>query len=293
MENSVSKQAYLIIAHKDDLVFRTLLAMLDDVRNDIFIHMDVKNTMYNPAAIEKSVSHSCIIHTERTNVAWGGYSQINAEMILLRVATQHGRYNHYHLLSGSDLPIKSQDFIYSFFMEHDGVEFVRFEKMDFQYESRIQYYHLFQENIGRTDNLFLRGMNLIFLKVQKLLGIKRNKNINFQKGTNWFSITDDLARYVVSKSEWIENTFKNSFCCDEVFLQTLIVNSDFKDRLYHKEFDNNTRSIMRLIDWNRGKPYTFRISDKDELISSDMIFARKFDLSIDSDIIEFLERKFT
>lgn len=36
------KQAYLIIAHKDDLTFRTLISMLDNENNDIFIHMDKK-----------------------------------------------------------------------------------------------------------------------------------------------------------------------------------------------------------------------------------------------------------
>ena len=37
------KQAYLIIAHKDDLTFRTLISMLDNENNDIFIHMDKKS----------------------------------------------------------------------------------------------------------------------------------------------------------------------------------------------------------------------------------------------------------
>lgn len=43
------RQAYLIMAHKDDLVFRTLLRMIDDPRNDIFVHMDVKNKEYDEA----------------------------------------------------------------------------------------------------------------------------------------------------------------------------------------------------------------------------------------------------
>ena len=45
--NNNLKQAYLIMAHKDDFVFRTLLRMLDDSRNDIFIHMDAKNKDYD------------------------------------------------------------------------------------------------------------------------------------------------------------------------------------------------------------------------------------------------------
>ena len=36
----MNKHAYLIIAHNEPEVLRTLLAMLDDVRNDIFVHID-------------------------------------------------------------------------------------------------------------------------------------------------------------------------------------------------------------------------------------------------------------
>lgn len=77
------KQAYLIIAHKDDLTFRTLISMLDNENNDIFIHMDKKSKNYDEESIEKMAKKSIIYHTERSNVAWGGYSLVNAEMILL------------------------------------------------------------------------------------------------------------------------------------------------------------------------------------------------------------------
>ena len=42
---------------------------------------------------------------------------------------------------------------------------------------------------------------------------------------------------------------------------------------------------MRKIDWIRGKPYIWRISDLDYLKSSSMLFARKFDYNIDKEII--------
>ena len=48
----------------------------------------------------------------------GGYSLVNAEMILLRKATEVGHYNHYHLLSGQDLPIQSQETIQKFFLKN-------------------------------------------------------------------------------------------------------------------------------------------------------------------------------
>ena len=83
----MKKHAYLVIAHKDDLTFRTLLQMLDDVRNDIYIHMDSKNTNYDCSRTEKMLHHSSVYHVARTGVTWGGYSQINAELTLLQEAT--------------------------------------------------------------------------------------------------------------------------------------------------------------------------------------------------------------
>ena len=54
--------------------------------------------------------------------------------------------------------------------------------------------------------------------------------------------------------------------------------------------DDDHHSIVRLIDWKRGAPYTFRYSDKEELIKSDMLFCRKFDEHIDSDIISAIKK---
>lgn len=56
------KHAYLVMAHKDDETLRTLLRTLDDPRNDIFIHMDAKNTGWDEnralASIDKAESFS-------------------------------------------------------------------------------------------------------------------------------------------------------------------------------------------------------------------------------------------
>ena len=41
------RQAYLIIAHRYDETFKTLLQMLDSDENDIFVHMDKKNKQFD------------------------------------------------------------------------------------------------------------------------------------------------------------------------------------------------------------------------------------------------------
>lgn len=131
----------------------------------------------------------------------------------------------------------------------------------------------------------------MLLALQKKIGVYRNKEIEFQKGTNWFSITNELANYVVQQEVCIQELFKNTLCCDEVFLQTIEHNSKFKENLYHKAYDNDLCAIQHEIDWTRGNPYIFRKSDFDELIASDMLFARKFNCTVDKEIIKMIQNR--
>lgn len=232
----------------------------------------------------------CITRKEQVFLG-GGYSLIHAELLLLKKAVSVGRYQHYHLLSGADLPLKSQDDIVAFFEENEGKEFIRFEKESFTYRNRVQYFYPFQEKAGRGKKKLWNSLNGIALKVQKAVRINRNKQIEFQKGTQWFSITDSLARYVVQQDKWIRSVFHSTLCCDEVFLQTIVNHSKFRDSLYHKDFDNDLNAIMRYIDWERGNPYVFTFADLEELLDSGMMFARKFDERVDSRIIAELANR--
>lgn len=87
------KQAYLIIAHKDDLTFRTLISMLDNENNDIFIHMDKKVKIMMKSQLKRWQKINYLSY-RKIKCCMGGYSLVNAEMILLRKATEVGHYNH-------------------------------------------------------------------------------------------------------------------------------------------------------------------------------------------------------
>lgn len=50
--------------------------------------------------------------------------------------------------------------------------------------------------------------------------------------------------------------------------------------------NNDHFACARLIDWNRGNPYVWHSDDYDLIKSSPCMFARKFDLNVDSEIIE-------
>lgn len=283
------KHAFLIIAHDQFELLKILIKMLDDERNDIFIHIDSKVKDFDFNEFLKLPQFSRIYFTDRISVTWGDFSQVKAELILLSKAVENendeNSYSYFHLLSGADLPIKTNDEIHKFFDENAGKEFIHFSSNEpsSSAQSRIRYYHIFR----KKRNLFYKILAQIALKVQKALGVNRLKknHLIVQKGTNWFSITHDFANYVVSKRNEIEKIFRYSYCCDEVFLQTMLVNSDFKNSLYMPDCNNDQLACARYIDWDRGNPYIFRTVDFEDLISSPAMFARKFSMETNKEIV--------
>lgn len=128
------------------------------------------------------------------------------------------------------------------------------------------------------------------MKFEKVIGVNRlkNKNIKLQKGNQWLSITSELAHYIISKEDDINKIFKLSYCCDEAFIQTIVENLKFKDNLFIPNSEGDHTACARLIDWDRGNPYVLRKEDYDLIMSSPCMFARKFDLTVDSEIIKML-----
>jgi core-2/I-Branching enzyme len=284
------KHAYLIMAHHQFELLTLLVSLLDDERNDIYIHIDSRSKSFLPETIVAAAKKSQIYFTRRIEVNWGSSSQILCELTLLEMATNNQHYDYYHLLTGQDLPIKSQNYIHEFFSQNRGKEFVRFQSDSFGYLDRVKYYW-FIDSLGRG----IKERHTLaheMVRVQRILGVSRVRpEMVFQKGTNRFSITDNLARYVISQKDLIQNSYRHTLCCDEVFLQTLIVNSSFVDNLYWRKFDDDIRSIMRLIRWKNGTPHTFTIEDLDDLMVSEMLFALKFDLDKDDAVVEQVRQR--
>ncbi|MFR5148688.1 MAG: beta-1,6-N-acetylglucosaminyltransferase [Ruminococcus sp.] len=70
-----------------------------------------------------------------------------------------------------------------------------------------------------------------------LLIVPRNTILQFYGGPVWFSITEGAAKWIVSKSDFIKKVFKNTYCCDEIFAQTVLMNSPFANNIY--KYSNN------------------------------------------------------
>ena len=72
-------------------------------------------------------------------------------------------------------------------------------------------------------------------------------------------------------------------------MQTMLVNSPFAANLYMPNCNNDQMACARLIDWERGHPYVFRMADYDEIMQSPAMFARKFSMQADSEIVKAIQ----
>lgn len=289
----MGKHAYMILAHNKMDQLALMLRALDDERNDFFLLLDSKLTNVDYDALRAEVRKGRLFFLpDRIDVRWGQYSQVLARMRLMKTATETGSYDYYHNISGQDLPLKTQDEIHAFFDSHRGWEFLSYNRPDrgAKYSHRCRYYYSFLKYIGRPKNAFQKIMIFTTARCQRIfLGVDRQKlnpDIVFMKGGAWFSITDAFARYCVSKADWVAEAFADTYCGDEMLMQTLLFNSPFKEKIYVPE--EGEKTSMRFTDWTRGKPYTFRAADYDELTRSKLLFARKFDIDMDREIVERL-----
>lgn len=290
------KHAFLIIAHNEYLVLSVLLSMLDDERNDIYLHIDKRAVDLYQKVKKLNIKNAGFYLIEPSiKVYWGDISQVKVEYLLFERALPNGPYAYYHLLSGTDLPIKSQDYIHDFFHQNAGKEFVGFwQDADHQrdLERKVFRYYFFTQRLKDKGSLLHKATALfrnIALGIQKVTYYRRKQTFEFKKGGQWVSITENAARQLLQYKDIMLSRMKYTLCPDEIFVQTILWNSPFRKSMYCVN-EPNTGS-MREIDWERGHPYVWQDTDYKILIDSDKIFARKFN-SVQIGIVHKIQKQY-
>ncbi len=266
------KHAYLIIAHNEPEILQLLLTSLDDERNDIYVHIDRKAS-FDAAILHtvKSILHILPFHMD---ARWGDFSLVEIELALFKEAYANGPYAYYHLLSGVDLPIKSQDYIHAYCVAHQGQEFIGIASHATQRELdwRSQHWFVFPRDF-KSGNLFKKIIRAVFARLQSLVHYRRTK-LEVKKGCQWCSVTNDFVGYLLRNVGLIRKTFSHTYCPDEMFIQTLCWNSDFRKHIYNAadEFEG----CKRYIKWIDGELMPLEISEVSAMVESNKWFARKF-----------------
>ncbi len=168
----MKKHAYLIMAYNNFEQLKKLIFLLDDVRNDIYIHIDVDSN-FPIEELKKIETQGSLFVIERISILWADYSQVEAELLLLKSATANYSYHYYHLLSGMDLPLKTQDEIHSFF-EDKNFEFIAVVPNEGRYQiNHVRYHYPLLKFKNFRKSKFLKRLERIFVLIQRLLNVNK------------------------------------------------------------------------------------------------------------------------
>lgn len=287
----MQKHAYLIMAHADMPLLQVLIGMLDDERNDIYLHADVKWKDFDPNALVANKATLRILPI-RLDGRWGHISLMNIEYALYDEASKYGEYYYYHLLSGADLPIKTQDYIHDFFSnaphipyisywDHPGDTYYKVSRYTFgmKYEKSLYRYPLFDRMVGFIKR---KTADILF----KIFG-ERVDSKSFYKGAQWSSLREEDVKMLIDQKQYVSKRLRYTRACDEIFAQTILARKYFEPN----GLDPYASKDMRLVNWKSSviSPDYFTIDDWQQIQSSDALFARKFSSSVDLEIVKMVQ----
>lgn len=275
--------AYLILAHKDPEQLARLVAALP-ANSPIMIHFDLRA---DPALFDLAVKRlgmrPKLQFVERFACHWGGFEIVQGMISLIRsLASCEINFDFATLLSGVDYPIKSNREVAAFLNQHRGEEFIKSFLLTApnRWSEHGGYYKIPNRVLCR--HLSYRS------RVVRLPGFRKMPGgLQPYGGSQWWTLSRDaiayIARFVDRRREFL-SFFRRSFIPDELFIQTVLSNSHFADRVAQDD--------LRFMIWDRpAPPYpaTLTLRDLDVLLASNKFFARKFDMHIDADILQALD----
>ncbi|WP_312338171.1 beta-1,6-N-acetylglucosaminyltransferase [Sphingobacterium sp.] len=287
------KIAYLILAHKNEQQLLLLMEMLLEGNNHLFIHIDAASdeTFSRVRAWGKTDDHIHILE-DSFAVKWGAFSFTLAIISLLNACQcSEIKFDFISTLSGQDLPLKSNEEIALFLSKNKTAQFVEYNSLPYNSWNgnggldRVNYFWLIDE-LGFNDAFR-------FVEQQKKESIVRiaPSTLTSHGGSCWFTITSDLLQYICEflEEHWeaIYSYFRYTFISDEILLQSIILNSPFREEV----INNN----LRYVDWSSGPefPKILTVDDCESLKKTKNHFARKFDTEVDSEVIEYIKNTFS
>lgn len=287
-------QAILITAYKNYDHLKELVNFFDG-RFSIYIHVDKKSTIHSNQLEDLSANSQVAYVSQKYTINWGGINHLKAILELTETAFADPRNTHFHLITGHDYPIVSLDHFCDFMETHRENDFMEYFTLPHSAwpeggMDRLSRYNIYDLIDGRT------GFNEIlikrFSKLQKAIGFKRSFAKNFPPlygGSTYWSLKREsfayIFRYMTDNPRFLDR-FKYSFCSEEIFFQTILLNSPLKNKVVN---DN-----LRFIVWeerNGNFPANLDCSDWDRMQASSALFARKFEFPVSEELLDKVKAK--
>lgn len=266
--------AYFILVHRLPNQFKRLFTAIYHPDNYYLIHIDKKATDEVSDEINLFLQNysNASVMTPIT-VTWGGYSMVQAELNGMRhLLSLNVKWDYFINLSGQDYPLKPQEYIQGILGSSNMRNYIKVLNQELERPdtlNRIKY--IFSE-----DDVNCEGK-----------GTRRRymSNTTAYIGGQWMILTRLCCEFICYSEEAkkFEEYYKNTLIPDESFFQTLLMNTSFKGTIV----SDDKRAIIWIPDGRiKLRPKTYTKADLFFLLSSSALFARKFDDSVDPDIVD-------
>jgi len=274
------KLAYLITAYKQPALFKRVFEAIYDPENHYLVHIDKKS----PAEVHGEIGSFLADYPnarlmESSNWVYGGYSAVEIQLRGMNELLALD-WDYFINLTGQDFPLKTQAEIKAFLADHPGRNFIQVRDQRREWpQSCFRIKWRFVELRGRVPLPPRKRVIPIPIPTRFMEGITP------YAGSTWFILSREFCQYV-SRDESIEkykSFYRHTYIPEEGFFQTIIMHSSFRETVVS---DNK-----RLIMWPGGRIHTFNAGDYSSLVESDAFFARKFDESINHEMLNRLTER--
>jgi hypothetical protein len=253
------KIAYLIVAHNNPMHLLRLIRALSSSSSSFFVHIDRKSNLDDFTNIN---GDNVYISQERIPDYWVDFSQVEATLVLLRMAlADQRRFDYFVLLSGTDYPLRSVPYIESFFERNEGKEFMNIVPMPCEAVGKpISRLTTYFPRPGYPISKIVKFVRQQLVKIGAL-PIERDyksylRNLVPYAGSAWWALSREACEYIqsfVANERRVVNFFKNTGCPDESFFQTILGNSPYKARI---------QTNLTYTDWSDGGDSPAYIAEK-------------------------------
>ncbi len=263
------KQAFLITAYNHFEHLDRLIDFLDDPDVWFYVYVDAKVDVPDSLKSVKTANPTKILHSRR--VEWGDQSQIITELELFAEAYENDEIEWFHLISGTDFPLRSAKEILRFYEEATDVDcFMETEPIPAHFADRVEIYHF---GVRRPSELggFISNIHSKFRALQIRMGIKRKAPVKsgFMYGSNWVDLRRNAVKTLLEDRDMILRSTKYTQIANEIYKQTFL----------HGRGLRIVNDNLRYIDWSacQPSPKSLGADDYDVVMKSGKLFARKFD----------------
>ncbi len=285
--------AYIIIVHKNFEQVLRLINRLNTHGTTFIVHIDKRadNKAYN-YVFSHFKNFTNVYFLKREKVFLGHFSLVS---VVLKGIEELFRkdiaFDYAILLSGQDYPIRSNKDIDKVLTKNKGkffIEYFELPKASWGQGglNRIEKWHYLIPPVCRFTYL----IDQVLPKILTLLFGNRKFPEGFKPygGSSWWILPRECLKYItefVAYNSRFVNFFKYVKHPDEIFFQTIILNSLFKNSVVN---DN-----LRYIDWagsTTAHPRVLIKDDFEKIVFSGKLFARKFDINVDYEILDLLDK---